>query len=259
MNNVDANIIFEHPLNEKTRMWLRIEFLLTQLKNSKTFPDDTIISFFYTLCEILEIIERNDIRSDLCKELEVQKQKLSVWMNVNGVDTQILGTMIQQLSEFILQLNASSQLAINLKEDRLLSAVRQRLTIPGGCCSFDLPAFYLWRQLPQDARTEQLTAWLDHFAVLDNAISFYLTLIRQSASFKQYVYSQNFHHIGDNEINMIRIRLPKDKHVYPQVSGHRSRYAIRFMPLATAISSVREEHDKKEVEPFEFEIARCEC
>lgn len=31
MSDVSPSVLFEHPLNEKMRTWLRIEFLLQQL------------------------------------------------------------------------------------------------------------------------------------------------------------------------------------------------------------------------------------
>nr|CBX70440.1 unknown protein [Yersinia enterocolitica W22703] len=30
---------------------------------------------------------------------------------------------------------------------------------------------------------------------------------------------------------MLRLRLPLDPQLYPQISGHKTRYAIRFLPL----------------------------
>jgi cell division protein ZapD len=38
-----------------------------------------------------------------------------------------------------------------LREDRLIGLVRQRLSIPGGCCSFDLPTLHMWLHMPASA------------------------------------------------------------------------------------------------------------
>ena len=52
------NIVFEHPLNEKMRTWLRLEFLLNQLKTHHHFEQNNALLFFHALSELLEIIER---------------------------------------------------------------------------------------------------------------------------------------------------------------------------------------------------------
>jgi cell division protein ZapD len=47
-----------------------------------------------------------------------------------------------------------------LREDRLIGLVRQRLSIPGGCCSFDLPTLHMWLHMPQAQRDAQVNSWL---------------------------------------------------------------------------------------------------
>jgi len=66
-----------------------------------------------------------------------------------------------------------------LKDDRFITAIRQRLMIPGGCCSFDLPSFYLWLEQLQEKRDRQVQNWLQHLAILDEALSCCMQMIRQ--------------------------------------------------------------------------------
>ena len=69
-------VLFEHPLNEKMRTWLRVEFLINQL--DETTPlDKTVnaLTFFRLISELLDIFERGDMRTELLKELERQQQK----------------------------------------------------------------------------------------------------------------------------------------------------------------------------------------
>ncbi|MGL5120436.1 MAG: cell division protein ZapD, partial [Plesiomonas shigelloides] len=39
MNDSTRSVIFEHPLNEKMRAWLRIEYLLQQLDDNQHLSD----------------------------------------------------------------------------------------------------------------------------------------------------------------------------------------------------------------------------
>lgn len=72
-----THVFFEHPLNEKMRTWLRIEFLLTQLNTQLPLHDHaTALHFFRNASELLDVFERGEIRTELLKELDRQQRKL---------------------------------------------------------------------------------------------------------------------------------------------------------------------------------------
>ncbi|OCG27314.1 hypothetical protein A9G11_12935 [Gilliamella sp. wkB108] len=242
-------IIFEHPLNEKMRTWLRIEFLLKQLNLHCHFNQNNALLFFHVLSELLEIIERNDIKSDLIKDIETQKQKLLLWRDIDGVDQDLLDGLLTKFDSFIAKFNSSSRLGQFLKDDRFINSIRQRLMIPGGCCSFDLPSFHLWLKQSPEKRDNQVQSWLQHLSILDESLTCYMQLVRQLGEFKNFICTNNFFQETNGDINLIRIRVELDKNVYPQVSGHMSRYSIRFLPL--------EGSENVNLDAIEFELASC--
>ena len=66
-----THILFEHPLNEKMRTWLRIEFLTEQLNANLPIRDHaSALHFFRNVGDLLDVFERGDIRTELLKELE---------------------------------------------------------------------------------------------------------------------------------------------------------------------------------------------
>ncbi|KFA58604.1 hypothetical protein A9G34_09935 [Gilliamella sp. Choc4-2] len=243
------DIIFEHPLNEKMRIWLRIEFLLQQINMHCHFNQNNALLFFHALSELLEIIERNDVKGDLIKEIESQKQKLNAWINIDGVDQELLNGLLSKLESFLIRFNTISRLGQPLKDDRFIMAIRQRLMIPGGCCSFDIPSFYLWLKLSQEKRDAQVKNWLENLSLLDESLTSCMQLIRQLGEFKKFNYSNNFFQETNGDVNLIRIRVSLDKRVYPKVSGHMSRYSIRFLPLETC--------ENVNIDTIEFELACC--
>ncbi len=251
MDNAKTMVIFEHPLNEKMRIWLRLEFLIKQLLHNKNFEANNALFFFHLLDELLEIIERNDIRSDLLKNIEEQKQKLSIWLDVPGVDKPLLDDLLIKLNTFIHELNFNPKLGQDLKEDRFISSIRKRITIPGGCCSFDLPFFHLWLQQPQTIREEQIDQWLQNLSTLFQTISLCMQLIRQSSHFEQLSCTNHFYQNSQDDISLLRIKVPLDKKLYPQVSGNNNRYAIRFLPLEPIMNN----NDQEML--VEFELACC--
>ncbi|PHM64856.1 cell division protein ZapD [Xenorhabdus stockiae] len=234
MNDATSTIIFEHPLNEKMRSWLRIESSLQQLETQSHLDSQAnSLAFFRTIAELIEILERGEVRSELLKELERQQIKLRQWLNAPNVDTTMVHSLVEQLKERSLALHHAPRLSQQIKEDRIISMVRQRLSIPGGCCSFDLPTLYLWLHLPQSTRDETVSSWLNSLLPLKQALESILELIRQSTMFSSQVSHNGFFqgNAGDADLLRLKLDISENQLIYPQVSGHKTRFAIRFLPM----------------------------
>lgn len=250
MSDLSQHILFEHPLNEKTRTWLRLEFLLQQLQENRSLDNlNNALGLFRTISELLDIIDRGDVRTELVKELEHQQQKLLVWIDVPGVDVERLNTLHHSLKDLSSVLLDAPRLGQVLKENRLISMVRQRLSIPGGCCSFDLPVLHMWLHSPTQIRDEQVAEWIKTMVPLNNALNTCLNLIRQSGSYQQKISTNGFYQNNAEDSDILRIRVDSTYQLYPQVSGHKTRFAIRFMPFD---NEAGETPDR-----FTFEIACC--
>ena len=137
-------VLFEHPLNEKMRTWLRIEFLIQQMAFRPQIASHAdALHFFRNAGDLLDVLERGEVRTDLVKELERQQRKLQSWAEVPGVDQERINELRHQLKQSSSTLMAAPRIGQFLREDRLIALVRQRLSIPGGCCSFDLPTLHI--------------------------------------------------------------------------------------------------------------------
>ncbi|MGJ0627327.1 cell division protein ZapD [Xenorhabdus bovienii] len=234
MSDATSTIIFEHPLNEKMRSWLRIDSSLQQLEKQRHLDSSaSCLAFFRTIAELIEILERGEVRSELLKELDRQQAKLKQWLGSPDVDTAMIHILIEQLKERSIALNKAPRLSHHIKEDRIISIVRQRLSIPGGCCSFDLPTLHLWLHLPQSVRDKTVNSWLDGLRPLQQALESILGLIRQSAIFSPKISHNGFYQGNADESDLLRLKLDVvlDALVYPQISGHKTRFAIRFLPM----------------------------
>lgn len=232
MSDVVSTVLFEHPLNEKMRTWLRIEFLLQQLHaNHKISEMGPALTFFRTASDLLDVLERGEVRTDLLKELERQQQKLLLWADVPGVDMTLIHQLRGELKQTAATLMSAPRIGQALKEDRLISLVKQRLSIPGGCCSFDIPTLHIWLHLTQEHRDGNVQAWLETLAPLNRALTSILDLIRQSEPFRNQTSLNGFFQDNAEDADLLRLRLSLEDQIYPQVSGHKTRYAIRFLPL----------------------------
>ncbi|XXD11243.1 cell division protein ZapD [Klebsiella sp. R445] len=243
-------VLFEHPLNEKMRTWLRIEFLTQQLSVHSmlaTYAD--ALHFFRNAGDLLDVLERGEVRTDMLKELERQQRKLQSWAEVPGVDQERIGALRQQLKQCGSVLISAPRIGQFLREDRLIALVRQRLSIPGGCCSFDLPTLHIWLHMPQAHRDEQVEKWLASLEPLTQSLVLILDLIRNSAPFRKQTSLNGFYQDNGEDADLLRLRLDIASQLYPQISGHKSRFAIRFLPLDSELGVVPER--------FDFELACC--
>lgn len=245
-----TDVLFEHPLNEKMRTWLRIEFLIQQLSSQLPITDHAgALHFFRNAGDLLDVFERGEVRSELLKELDRQQRKLQAWEEVPGVDRDRIDSLRQQLKHSGSTLMSAPRMGQVLREDRLIGLVRQRLSIPGGCCSFDLPTLHIWLHLPQAEREAQVDRWLHSLEPLQQALTLILDLIRNSAPFRKQTSINGFYQDNAEGADLLRLRLTLDELLYPQVSGHKSRFAIRFLPLDSDNGLVPERLD--------FELACC--
>lgn len=229
---MNTEVLFEYPLNEKMRTWLRIEFLIDQLEQSRNITAPlNALTFFRNISELLDIFERGELRTEIVKELDKQQQKLSSWSDVPGVDVELITNLRKDLKSCAATLMNAPRIGQLLREDRLIALVRQRLNIPGGCCSFDLPTLHIWLHIAQEIRDAQIAQWMESLAPVGDALKLILSLIRQSGEFRLQTSLNGFFQDNAEGAELLRLKLALDDSLYPQVSGHKSRYAIRFLPL----------------------------
>lgn len=230
MSNLSSNIIFEYPLNERMRIWLRIEYLLHHLFAYTTIPEiQRLLFLLHNISGLLDILERSDSRGELLKELERQQQKLSLWINTPGVDMARLEKLQQHLKTCAAELLASPRIQQSLREDLLLSAVRQRLISPGCGYPFDLPILQLWLHQKPEIQHEQVTGWLAAIDPLQRALKLYLSLLRQAVPFRQQQATQGFYRDKTAEGDLLRLQLTRQQNLFPQISAHKHHFAVHFL------------------------------
>lgn len=234
---MSSAILYEHPLNERMRTLLRLEQLFAQLHH---FQDGFSLwdsqASVTTLIEILGILERLDIRSEVLKELDRHIVGLSRLMDTPAVDRGRLEDTLTELHEQFRQIQRlPNKLSSDMRENDLLNAIRQKMLLTGGTCGFDIPAYHYWLHQPAHVKGECLTRWIDEISPLNGAIELLLTLIRNSALFVTHSA-----HLGlfqqsldiQQPCQLLRVSLPADSTVYPEVSGNKHRINIRFLSFS---------------------------
>lgn len=227
-------IFYEQPLNERMRSFLRLEHLFKQaaytLRGYSIWDSRSTLTSITT---ILDILSRNDLKTELLKELERQEKTLSALSDLPGVDKEQLNNILKQIAtsqQNILSFNG--QLGQNIRDHELLNSLRQRSSIIGGTCDFDIPYLHYWLQQPPEYRIEKLEEWLEKLEIISHPISLILDIIRESSSpitltCEKGFYQQNI----DNSapVQLIRVGLNRDSEHFPEISAGKQRFSIRFM------------------------------
>ncbi|MGH8692846.1 MAG: cell division protein ZapD [Burkholderiales bacterium] len=226
-------LAFELPLNDHIRTFLRLEFLFAQAAHHKT---DVSAwgrrQHIAALLDVLQLLSRSDVRTEVCKVLSEHSAKLERLRDKPGVDMQRLPTFLEalkSLSEALLPLQA--QFAGNvLRDNEFLTGIVNRSAVPGGTVGFDLPTYHLWLHLPTALQEAHLANWSKHLDLFKQGIAYALMLIRQSATPTAELaqagsYSRQLHHSSQ----MLRVLLPVDSYIYPEISAGKHRCNIRFL------------------------------
>jgi len=227
-------VVYEHPLNERMRNLLRLEFLFRQAQHcqSGTTAWDSRL-FIVTLLDILAILSRSDLKTELIKELERHLSTLGRLNESPDVDQQQLATILKHLEQLRGALHGTNgPLGQDLRDSEFLNGVRQRSTIPGGTCDFDLPAYHCWLNRPADTRREIQQAWLDSLRLTRQAVELLLKLVRNTAGPSHEVataggFQRNLD--ADLPFQLIRVAIDSALPYYAEISGGKHRFTIRFL------------------------------
>jgi cell division protein ZapD len=230
----DAALVFEQPLNERMRTFLRLDFLYNQaLYHNESKSQWGSRAALASLIDILAITTRGDVRSDALKELERELASLSEFHANPRVDSQRLKTLTANLERLRTELmSAGSAFLQPLRDSEFLSAIKHRIPIPGGTCEFDLPDYYFWLNQPDEARMRTFNQWLGLLRPLCDAIAELLWLTRQNGrSRHEIARGGTFTLTLDREdpLQLLRISLPASSGLYPEISGSHHRCNVRFL------------------------------
>lgn len=230
---MDNHFFFEHPLTERMRLLLRYEFLWNQI----LFHLDQEHEFSYRsgislLVEIIELIERGDIKNEVIKELDTKSIILSHILKYPDTDVEQTNELLNKIRALKDELNdIDNNFVATLKSSQLLNNIRHRISAPGGLLSFDLPEFHNWLRFPQDKKTRRLSKWLSNLQVLADAVIFILWLNREWIELEP-VYADDGvynHQLNQNSnVSLVRIGLDKNNLYFPEISAGRHRIIIRF-------------------------------
>ncbi len=249
-------IIYEYPFNERIRTYLRLEHLCTRL--SELVSRSSALDHHFALTTIFEVMDvgaRADLKSDVLRDLEKQKQILNGYRGNPAIAEQVLDDVIRDLDSKFSALNGlPGKAGHSLTENDWLMSIRSRVGIPGGTCEFDLPAYFAWQHEPVDKRRHDLQRWASTLGPLADSVQMLLKLLRDSGVPQKVIanggqFQQNLPQ--GRTFQLLRLALDPATGLVPEISGNRLMVSIRMM---------RQEADDRlhpDTQDCSFELTLC--
>ncbi|CAK0768951.1 Cell division protein ZapD [Gammaproteobacteria bacterium] len=253
---VTLPIVYEFPLNERVRTFLRLDFLAQQFSYFSSGASLWDIRSAVTLLlDSAVLVDRSDLRSEMLKELERQVSILSPLEKVVGVDLQRLQETLDELDLAMDRIKSySGPFAHGLRNNELLLSVQNRSAIPGGTCSFDLPAYHAWLERGIELCEKDLQCWSQEFEPVWKTAELALRLIRDSGSLRPKLAEKGTLQIDLNPelaCQMARVVLPGDVGYYAEIAGGRHQITVRFLTVQPKGPPVQVQED------IPFQLAFC--
>jgi len=224
---------YDYPFNERIRTFLRVEDLFAKvLHNIEESHEYQHHSALLTLLQILDIVDRLELRSDLMQELSRQRMSMEALRGNPAIAPKKLDEILKEIDTAADALRAeNTKLGQTLRTNEWLMSIKQRAGIPGGVCEFDVPSYHYWLGLGEERRKEDLKNWLSPLVPMHEAIVIILHILRGSGSTTKLVapngaYQQMLG--GSKPAQMLKIDIPDNVQCFPEVSANKYAINIRF-------------------------------
>jgi cell division protein ZapD len=249
--------VYEQPLNEKIRLFLRLEFLVKRFKTHLVDPSsENCQAAIAVLLELYNLSSRLDVKNALLNMLDWQRQAVRRLSKLEGIDADRLEKVLARLDEKTKQIYSfRGQLGQHLKRHSFINLLRQRAGIAGNMNGFDVPLFNYWVHQSQQKRVDDLNQWVEPYSMAYDAIEIVLQLIRDSRDAEEAVAEDGFFQAGLNtnrDYQLLRIELPEEANYYPEISAGKQRFSVRFVKVEDLA-----ERGAQELENIPFSLILC--
>jgi cell division protein ZapD len=224
---------YEFPFNERIRALLRLEDLFKKvLLHVESAEQHNHHSALMLLLQMLDIIERADIKVDIVHELDRQAMSMQNLLGNPNISEDVLIETIKEVEACASGLRSdNAKVGQSLRENEWLMSIKQRAGIPGGVCQFDLPSYHYWLNLGQDQRENDFYAWLSRLLPMYEGIKIILHILRGSGMTNRHIAINGFYQQmlgGGKPSQMVKIEVPDDCSYFPEVSANKYAINVRF-------------------------------
>jgi cell division protein ZapD len=227
---------YDYPFNERIRTLLRVEDLFAKvLHNVAAGHEYHHHCALLTLLQILDVVDRSELKSELLQELDRQKHAMHLLVGNPAIVADALQATLKDIDIASNGLRLeTTKLGQTLRANEWLMSIKQRAGIPGGVCEFDVPSYHYWLGLGEERRTKDLQSWLQPLIPMQQAIVIILRILRGSGLTSKLVAVNGAYQKmlgGAKPAQMLKIEMDDDATCFPEVSANKYAINIRFNSL----------------------------
>jgi cell division protein ZapD len=227
--------IYEFPLSERIRTWLRLEDLFEKaIFFARAEDARSHHAALLGIFEIVDVTTRSEMKSELIQELDRQKNSLEGLRANPAVDSTQLNEILVRISTALSDVHAmTGKIGQHVRDNEWLAGIKGRALIPGGACSFDLPVYHFWLNQAASRRYADLMEWLSPLMPLKSAVDVILRILRESGHVSHHSAVQGAFQLmlGGRSAHLLRVAL--NAPCAPEVSANKYALNIRFLSPET--------------------------
>lgn len=252
-------IIYEQPLDEKIRLFLRMENLFQRFDYYIDSPSQSNTqTALELLLELNELSSRVDVKSAILKIIDHQSTAIratsSTELLMDSSEREVILKVLSGKTKDLYHLRG--QLGQHMKHNGFLNLIKQRMSVSGGVNGFDVPIFHHWMNQPAETRAESLQEWMQPYQRSRETIDIAMGLIRNSAELEDHVAADGFYQStltgGGKIYQLLRVTLARSSSYYPEISAGKQRFSIRFVS-----AEMQEGRGKQVIEDIPFKLNMC--
>ena len=225
-------ISYELSLHHHIKVLIRLEQMLLnfEIQIQQLTPNSMHLALLNTN-QIIELIETQDVKLHLVKEVERLTSKLLAWQDNPNIDNKTLVNTIEQLKKIEKNINKSPDVGI-VKENNFLKEFNKQLKQNAGLSMLDFPRFNF--RLNSNLSPVQITLleWSEVFKAYLQSTSLVLKIIRGTSFTNEQIAKEGYYQESlDKSIEylLIRVHMPMGVPCYPEITGGIYHITIRML------------------------------
>ena len=176
--------VYELPLNERLRTFMRIEFLYARLKYFLSDLKGTweIRTVIHTILEIYSILSRTDVRREVLADLDRYIIQMQRYHSVPDADSNMVTNILEDLELIKKEVREiGTDYLTPLRADEFIASLLHRHTLPGGKAEFDLPKYKFFLEGKKTTVNKKINTWVDIIRPISEGIDKLMWIIRESS------------------------------------------------------------------------------
>lgn len=225
-------ITFQLATHMLSRTALRIESLIDIIRQGSDESNKALHLYaIKNIVELIEFIEKPELKSRFLKEL------MRIEYVLSKAQTSISSKLMDDLKTQVHALShTSGSFSHSLNASLFLRTVRQIYHSASKDCEFHSPHLQMWLDLPFEKRQKELNNWLNMLGDLEQTVSIYLSLLRET-SFYTRINTQNgfyqYHLPPKATCHLIGCKINKTLNLVPKLQVGYHGLTIRLYDLFT--------------------------